>query len=128
LTTVAPLNAHRLPLTDLISAGVAVGLGTDGIRDLWGPFGSGDLLAVAARLAELSGWRRDEELRLAMEIATSCGVSFIGRAVHDLVVGSRADLVLVDAENVAEAVVAAPRREIVLAAGRVVVDRGEVVI
>jgi cytosine deaminase len=63
-----------------------------------------------------------------MHIATSGGAGFVGRSVHDLSVGARADLVLVNAENVEEAVVAAPPREFVFAGGHLVVDRGELVI
>ncbi|WP_223692413.1 amidohydrolase [Leifsonia poae] len=117
ITTVAPINAPRLPLDALRAAGVPVGLGTDGIRDLWGPFGDGDPLRLAARLAQLAGARRDEELTAAVRLATSDAAAFVGRAVHDLVVGSPADIVLVDAENVPEALVAAPPRELVLVGG-----------
>lgn len=117
ITTVAPINAPRLPLALLRAAGVPVGLGTDGIRDLWGPYGDGDLLRLATRLAQLSGARRDEELTDAVRIATSEAGAFVGRPVHDLVAGAPADVVLVDAQNVPEALVAAPPRELVLVGG-----------
>lgn len=117
LTTVAPINAPRLPLRLLRDAGVPVGLGTDGIRDLWGPYGDGDLLRLATRLAQLSGARRDEELTEVVRIATSDAAVFVGRSVHDLVAGAPADVVLVDVQNVPEALVAAPPRELVLVGG-----------
>lgn len=117
ITTVAPINAPRLPLTELRAAGVPVGLGTDGIRDLWGPYGDGDLLRLAARLAQLSGARRDEELTEAVRIATSDAAGFVGRTTHDLTVGSAADVVLLDAQNVPEALVSAPPRALVLVSG-----------
>ncbi|MFF1574418.1 amidohydrolase [Leifsonia sp. NPDC058292] len=117
ITTVAPINAPRLPLDALRAAGVPVGLGTDGIRDLWGPYGDGDLLRLATRLAQLSGARRDDELTAAVRLATSDAAGFVGRASHDLVVGSPADIVLLDAENVPEALVAAPPRRLVLVGG-----------
>lgn len=117
ITTVAPINAPRLPLAELRAAGVPVGLGTDGIRDLWGPYGDGDLLRLAARLAQLSGFRRDDDLVDAVRVATSDAASFVGRATHDLTVGSVADVVLLDAQNVPEALVAAPPRSLVLVAG-----------
>ncbi|MCI0159333.1 amidohydrolase family protein [Leifsonia shinshuensis] len=117
ITTVAPINAPRLPLALLRAAGVPVGLGTDGIRDLWGPYGDGDLLRLATRLAQLAGARRDEELIDAVRVATSDAAGFVGRPVHDLVVGAPADVVLVDAQNVPEALVAAPPRELVLVGG-----------
>ncbi|GAA1440849.1 amidohydrolase [Leifsonia poae] len=117
LTTVAPINAPRLPLGSLREAGIPVGLGTDGIRDLWGPYGDGDLLRLATRLAQLSGARRDDELTAAVRLATSDAAGFVGRPVHDLVVGAPADIVLVDAQNVPEALVAAPPRALVLVGG-----------
>ena len=127
MTTVAPINAARLPMSALRAAGVRVGLGTDGIRDLWGPFGDGDLLALSTRLSQLSGWREDAELIQAARVATSDAATFVGRRSHDLVAGSRADIVLVDAENVPDAVVSVPRRELVMAGGRVVAEFGELV-
>lgn len=117
VTTVAPITAPRLPLSHLRQASVPVGLGTDGIRDLWGPYGDGDPLRLATRLAQLAGARRDEELIDAVRIATSDGGRFVGRSSHDLVVGAPADVVLIDAQNVPEALVAAPPRELVLVGG-----------
>ena len=128
MTTVAPIGAAPLPLPLLAEHGVPVGLGTDGIRDLWSPYGTGDLLALTTRLAQLARLRYDEELVGAARLATSGAASFVGREVHDLVVGAPADVVLVDAENVPDAVVRAPRRELVVAGGRVVVRDGEVLI
>lgn len=128
MTTVAPIGAAPLPLRALRDAGVAVGLGTDGIRDLWSPYGTGDLLALTTQLARLSGFRYDEDLVTAARIASADAGRFVGRAVHDLVVGAPADVVLVDAENVPDAVVRAPRRALVVAGGRVVARDGEVLV
>jgi cytosine deaminase len=122
ITTVAPVNAPRLPLTELRDAGVPVGLGTDGIRDLWGPYGDGDMLSVATRMAQLAGWRRDEDLEAAVRVASSDAAGFVGRDVQDLVVGAAADVVLVDAATVPEALVEAPARALVVAGGVIVGD------
>ncbi|WP_020576796.1 amidohydrolase [Actinopolymorpha alba] len=124
LTTVAPITASPLPLDMLRNAGVPVGLGTDGIRDLWGPFGDGDMLRLAGTLARLSGWRYDEDLRSAVEIATCAGAGFVGRTAHDLAPGAPADMVLLDAENLQDAVTRAPSRDTVIVGGRVVVGPG----
>lgn len=122
VTTVASPTAPRLPYTALRAAGVPVGLGTDGIRDLWGPFGDGDVLRLAGTLAQLAGWRRDEDLRSALEVATSAAAGFVGRPVHDIVPGAPADIVLLDAENPQDALTRAPGREMVLVAGRPMYD------
>lgn len=128
MTTVAPVGAAPLPLHALREAGVGVGLGTDGIRDLWSPYGTGDLLALTTQLARLARFRHDDELVAAARVATSDAARFVGRDVHDLVVGSPADVVLLDAENVPDAVVRAPRRALVVAGGRVVARDGGVLV
>ena len=119
LTTVAPGNRQPLPLPLLRSAGVAVGLGCDGIRDLWSPWGDGDLLARAALLAWRAGARRDQDLATALEVATTGGATVLGLPNYGLGPGCAADLVLVEAATLGEAVVTHPPRTLVLKAGRI---------
>ena len=52
-----PGNREPLPLELLRAAGVRVGLGQDGIRDYWSPYGNGDMLERAWQLAFRSGYR-----------------------------------------------------------------------
>jgi cytosine deaminase len=120
LTTVAPGNRPPLPLARLRAAGVAVGLGCDGIRDLLSPWGDGDLLARAGLLAWRAGARRDEDLAAALEVATVGGARVLGLDGYGLATGCVADLTLVPASTVGEAVVAHPPRSLVLKRGRVV--------
>ncbi len=44
VVTAAPYSFPVPPLRLLAEAGVVTGIGHDGIRDLWGPYGTGDLL------------------------------------------------------------------------------------
>lgn len=127
-TTVAPVRTSPLPWAAMRSRGVGIGLGTDGIRDLWAPFGDGDVLRIALAFARLHGMRDEGELTHAVELASSRAGGFVGRSVHDLVPGAVADLVLVDAENVPDALVRVPRRELVMSRGRVVAEAGEVLV
>jgi cytosine deaminase len=120
LTTVAPGNRPPLPLARLRAAGVAVGLGCDGVRDLWSPWGDGDPLGRAALLAWRAGARRDQDLAAALELATAGGAGVLGLDGHGLEPGCWADLALVPASTVGEAVVAHPPRSLVLKRGRVV--------
>jgi cytosine deaminase len=122
LTTVAPGNRPPLPLARLRAAGVAVGLGCDGIRDLWSPWGDGDLLARAALLAWRAGARRDQDLAAALELATSGGAEVLGLPAHGLTPGCTADLVLLPATTPGEAVVTHPPRTLVLKAGQIVAE------
>jgi cytosine deaminase len=120
LATVAPGRNEPLPLRRLHDAGVNVGLGQDGIRDLWSPYGNGDQLERAALLAWRSGFRRDDDIELALDAATFGGARALGIDAYGLDVGCAADFVLIDATTPAEAVIAHPPRLAVVKAGRVI--------
>ncbi|MGI5274078.1 amidohydrolase [Nonomuraea sp. CA-218870] len=105
------------PVKILRAAGVTVACGHDGIRDLWGPFGSGDMLERAMHLAYRSTFRRDEDIELALEAATYGGARALGLRGYGLAPGDRADLVVVEAGGAAEAVVVHPRRTLVMKDG-----------
>ena len=127
-TTVAPVRTAPLPWAGMRARGIGLGLGTDGIRDLWSPFGDGDLLRVALDFARLHGLRTDADLTAAVALAGEGAARFVHRDVHGLVPGARADVVLLDAENVPDALVRAPRRALVVAGGRVVVQDGDLLV
>ena len=120
LTTVAPGNRVPLPLRRLAEHGVAVGLGHDGTRDLWWPYGNGDLLERAMLLAYRSGFRTDEDLELAFNVATHGGARVLNLEGYGVMVGARADLVVVPASLPVEAVVGHPPRSVVISRGRLV--------
>ncbi|MYM18550.1 amidohydrolase family protein [Brevibacterium sp. 5221] len=120
VTTVAPLRLPQLPHRELAEHGVRLGLGTDGIRDLWSPYGTGDTLGIAWQFARASALNEDGALLEAVRLATTDGAWAVGRGpgAHDLVVGARADIVLVDAVNPMDALVRTPDRAAVIAGGR----------
>ncbi|GLZ79872.1 cytosine deaminase [Actinorhabdospora filicis] len=119
--------AESLPIRDLAAAGVPVTLGNDGIRDLWSPYGTGDMLERALFQAKNAGFARDEEIQLAVDAVTYWGASVAGLPDYGLTVGSVADLVVVPARNAAEAVMVRPVRDLVVKGGRIVARRGELV-
>ncbi|NDZ70678.1 amidohydrolase family protein [Streptomyces sp. SID10362] len=125
-TTVAPVRSAPLPWRAMVERGIGLGLGTDGIRDLWSPFGDGDMLQIALGFARLHGLRTDEDLTTAVRLASAQGGRFVHRARHDLVPQAPADLVLLDAENVPDALVRVPARKLVIAGGQVVARDGDV--
>ena len=108
------------PVKKLRAAGVTVACGHDGIRDLWGPYGSGDMLERARQVAYRSTFRRDDDIELALHAATYGGRALLGLPADPVGVGSPADLVVVDVPTAAEAVVTVPERRLVIRAGRVV--------
>lgn len=125
LTTVAPTKV--LPLKELVAAGVPVGLGNDGIRDLWSPWGTGDMIERAMFQAKNSGFSRDEDIVLALDAASYGGARVCGLEHYGLAVGDRADFVAVPGRNAAEVVALRPTRSLVVKDGRVVAREGRLV-
>jgi cytosine deaminase len=127
LTTAAVYDFPVPPIKRLRAAGVNIACGHDGIRDLWGPYGSGDMLERAMHVAYRSTFRRDDDIELALEAATYGGARALGLTSYGLREGAPADLVVVEARTPAEAVVTRPVRELVLKAGKVVAREGELI-
>lgn len=128
MATIAPSGAP-LPLQQLASAGVRVGLGQDGQRDYWSPYGNADMLDRTWQLAFTSKFRADELIEHCVAVATVGGSSVIDPAaarltsVADrpgLAVGDPAELVLVEGDTVTAAVMDR-------LPGRTVIHRGKVV-
>ena len=127
LLTAAVYSFPVPPIKRLRAAGVNVACGHDGICDLWGPYGSGDMLERAMHVAYRSTFRRDEDIELALEAATYGGARALGLERYGLAPGARADLVVVPARTAAEAVVTRPVRELVLKDGEIVARDGRIV-
>ncbi|MFF4758323.1 MFS transporter [Streptomyces sp. NPDC001292] len=112
----------------MVDRGIGLGLGTDGIRDLWSPFGDGDMLRIALGFARLHGMRTDDDLTTAVHLAPADAKRFVHREDHGLVAGARDDLVLIEAEAVADALVRAPERKLVICGGEAVARDGHVLL
>lgn len=122
-----PGAATMPPLMLLREHGVRIFAGSDNIRDAWSPFGNGDMLERAMLIGYRANFRRDDELAFALELVTTRAAEVLGLADYGLKVGGPADLVVVEAGNVAEAVAARPGRKMVIKAGRVVARDGALV-
>ena len=104
--------------------GVTLCAGSDGIRDTWGPYGNADMLERAMLLGLRNNFRTDPDVEHALWCCSYGGARVMKLADYGLEVGCVADLVLVEAEAVAHAVVAHPPRKLVLKRGKVVVRDG----
>ncbi|KQW04002.1 N-isopropylammelide isopropylaminohydrolase [Leifsonia sp. Root4] len=131
MATVAPAARNQLSLLQLVEAGVRVGLGEDGQRDYWSPYGNCDMLDRTWQLAFTNGFRRDDHVELALAVATMGGASIMSHESPRLsglgdrpgiAVGDRADLVLVDGETPTSAVMDRGLDRTVIHDGRVVAD------
>ncbi|MFJ3903755.1 amidohydrolase [Streptomyces sp. NPDC090025] len=124
LTTVAPSDSLVLPIARLREHGVRVGLGSDGVRDSWSPFGDADMLHRAHILGWVTDVRLDEELTDCYRVAAHGGADVMHLPHADLKPGSPADFVLVRGECLPQVVVDMPRRDLVVHGGVVVARDG----
>ncbi|KLU23678.1 cytosine deaminase [Caballeronia mineralivorans PML1(12)] len=124
LLTTAPSSVPVPALRACIEAGVTLFAGNDGIRDTWTPFGTPDMLERAMLVGMRYDLRRDEDLALAFDCVSTLGARACGFNDYGLHEGARADLVLVDAETLAQAVVSRPVRKLVVTHGKIVARHG----
>ncbi|MFF1508681.1 amidohydrolase family protein [Streptomyces sp. NPDC058326] len=125
LTTVAPSDSLVLPIARLREHGVRVGLGSDGVRDSWSPFGDADMMHRAHLLGWVTDVRLDEELTDCYDVAAHGGADVMGLDHADFEPGAPADFVLVRGECLPQVVVDMPRRDMVVHGGVVVARDGE---
>lgn len=126
LITAAVYDVPVPPLLKLARAGVPLASGSDGIRDLWGPYGNGDMLQRAMHVAYRNSERTDHGLDLALQTATTGAATVLAITNYGLRPGASADLVLVEAQNAAHAVVSTPPRQLVIKQGRIVAMSGHI--
>ncbi len=109
----------------LIEKGILVAGGNDSLRDVWSPYGTGDMLERAQFIAMRNLFRRDDDLNLAAELVTYNGAKLLGIENYGTDVGDKANLTLVRGRNVAECVATSPTDRIVIRNGKVIATNGE---
>ncbi|CAM3996307.1 amidohydrolase family protein [Pseudomonas wadenswilerensis] len=120
IMTNAPGDHGFPPILRLRAAGVNVFAGNDNIRDAWWPYGNADMLQRAMLIGYRSGFYSDEELNVALTMATTAGAAVLGKSDYGLKVGNEATFIVLKADNGAAAVAAAP-------AERRLVRRGQLI-
>ena len=106
---------------ELLAAGVNVCLGHDSIMDPWYPLGKGDMLAaaqLAVHVCHMSGYA--EMQRMFDTITVNSAKTFGIDEIYGLLPGRRADLIILDAHSVVDALRISPARLYVIKGGRIV--------
>ena len=121
LMTAAPAWGPAPPVALMRQHGVTICCGSDGIRDTWSPFGTGDMLERAMMVAQRFGWATDAELAQAMDFVTVGGAQATAMAPdYGLAPGNAANLVLVEAREPGEMVTVPAVPRLVIQAGKLV--------
>lgn len=118
IASTVPINRPTIPIPLLHQEGVAVMLGNDSLTDNWTPFGSGDLLEKAGRLAERFRLTDERSLGVALGFVTEGRITLdeSGNRLWPLA-GDEASLMAVEATCSAEAVARRAKRKVVLFQG-----------
>jgi len=124
LCTSVPPSRAVPPLKRARELGMTLFAGNDNIRDTWSPYNAPDMLARAAMVGLKYELRRDVDIALALDAVTGEAAKGCGFTRHGLKVGARADLVVMKARTVAEAVVQRKAPALVVSGGRIVARDG----
>ncbi len=103
----------------LEAAGVLICGGNDNVRDLWSPYGTGDMLERAMLISMKNGLRRDDLLVRVLRMCSENGARLLHISDYGLSSGCDASFVLVRAQSAAECVAQAPKDRIVLNHGQI---------
>ncbi|KMT22127.1 amidohydrolase [Clostridium cylindrosporum] len=121
LATTSPIDAPCPPIPLLYEKGVKLSIINDNINDHWSPFGTGDLLQRASRMAEKFGWIDEYSLTRALGFITN-GVTPLdnkGDAMWPRI-GDTANIILINASCSAEAVARTSERKAIIHKGSIV--------
>lgn len=119
IATTAPPSRSTPVLKQLLAAGVKLCAGSDGMRDTWSPYGNGDMLERGMLLGLKNNLRRDDELELVLDAITVVAADVLRLDGYGMSIGCWGDLVLLEAETVAEAVAQRPGQRITVRRGRI---------
>ena len=95
-----PLYAR---VKNLYKAGVRIALGQDDIADAYYPFGRNNMLEVAFLAAHLMWMTHRDEMEILYDLITTNAAEALNVSGHKLVEGGNADLVVLNANSVWEA-------------------------
>ncbi len=117
-------NPHTGPLharvKELLAEGVTVCLGQDDISDAYYPFGRNNMLEVAFLAAHLLWMTTSREMETLYDMVTLNAARAMNVGNHQLKVGANANLVVLDAPNVLEALREHSAPRFVISGGKVV--------
>ncbi len=108
------------PINHLAEMGVNVGLAVNNVQNLFTPFGDGDVLKICTLLAQVLHMGTAASHDRCLEMATTSAAKAIGLPHQGLKPGQPADLVILNAASVTEAIGAAPNDRTVIKNGRII--------
>lgn len=107
---------------ELLEAGVNIATAQDDVNDPYYPFGRNDQIEVAQYMAHVARFSYPSELETVFDMITYNGAKAMRLENYGVEVGSRADLALIEAPSVREALRLIPARKAVFFGGKLVAE------
>ncbi|WP_085027493.1 amidohydrolase family protein [Ensifer aridi] len=115
-----PKRRGMTRVRELMAAGLNVSFGHDCVMDPWYSMGSGDMLEVAHMAIHVAQMAGIEDKRKIFDAITVNSAKTMGLEGYGLGIGCKADLVVLQAADVTEALRLKPNRLFVIKAGKVI--------
>lgn len=115
-----PIRRGITRVKELLNAGVNVSFGQDCVKDTFYPFGSADMLQVALITAHAAHMSLPDEIELTFDMLTANAAKVLRLEDYGLEEGKRADIVILDTDNVKDAIRLQPARLFVIRAGKII--------
>ena len=115
-----PIRRGITRVKELLEAGVNVSFGQDCIKDTFYPFGSADMLQVALVTAHAAQMSLPEEIEKVYDMITYDAAKILGLKDYGINEGDIGDLVVLDCDNIKDAIRLQPARLFVIKNGRVI--------
>lgn len=116
-----PIRRGITRVKELLEAGVNVSFGQDCVNDTFYPLGSADMLQVANITVHAAQMSLPPELEKVFDMITTDANKIMNLEGYGLEEGCVANLVLIDAKNIREAMAQAPNRPYVIREGKIIV-------
>jgi len=121
LATTSPIDAPTPPIPLLHEKGVKINIINDNINDHWSPFGTGDLLQRASRMAEKFRWADEYSLTRALEFIINSRTPLDKKGNRQWPqIGDEASIVFLNSSCSAEAIARISERKAVMFRGNIV--------
>ncbi|MFA5585238.1 MAG: amidohydrolase family protein [Saccharofermentanales bacterium] len=116
-----PIRRGITRVKELLEAGVNVSFGQDCVNDTFYPLGSADMLQVANITVHAAQMSLPPELEKVFDMITTDANKILNLEGYGLEEGCKANLLVIDAKNIREAMAYAPNRPYVIREGKVIV-------
>jgi cytosine deaminase len=122
-----PKRRGMTRVKELMDAGINVSFGQDALMDPWYSFGSHDMLEVAQMGLHVAQMTGVDQMRQIFEAVTYNGAKVLGLQGYGLDPGCHADMVILQAANLQEALRLKPARLFVIRRGKIIAQTPPVV-